>query len=471
MCRVASLWILLICCFVSATAFSTEPLEPTVFSIKACGKRGSGFLAKNIPGVSGVALVTALHVVSNCKGVELWRYGCVGEGDERVPDESTDSPDLAWFEDDTVWVWPQLDLAVFSVPNPNPSWIAVPLAASVPGVKWNDTVKIMGIDDFASCPRGGGNVRYVEKVGRLVSHIRQRTEYREVDLGGLGASTTLVVMSSTGGHGISGGAVLDEGGVLIGTYQGGGTTEGRTTWGVVLSATELRRAPSSRTTLGKLPTGKEPRLTQAAINAYSERTDSVQELPTGATASLLLSAFGDFDDDGAYGGTVEPSLYAPALMRRYNWSLGLRFALHLAMGMQKQTFRDPLGSREIEDYSTRLLEVGGTIGSGGRLFQQGPVSLAVALGLRLGFRHLKSVPEADRNVSWPWGPEARIAPCLALTRKWFVCIDGGVSCLRVDDQGYRYQVGETTALPSGSEWHVEGSVGGAITYAFWSEGL
>lgn len=441
---------------------SAEPRGPAVFSVLAGADHGSAFLATRIPGIDGPALVTALHVVGGYKHVELRVRDC----DEATPFVGENQKATFTFDADAeVLAWPELDLVAFPLAD-GTTLPTTALGDRPLHVDRGSSVDVLGMSKFSPCPYGNGTFLSTRSTKELVRHLQERTEYKASDLGTLSQTSWLLFLNSSGGPGVSGGAVLDDQGRLLGLYQGGGTDPNSPNWAVRISIADLEAFPVRRKKLKELKGVSAARLTESQQQEFVRTV--TRELPTGAFLALQGSFFKEVLDPGAVGWKGEIAGFAP-LKPGLNTSLGAFLASGFAIGESFRIVRGPFDEDDdaVERTDADFKQLTGTIGLGMRFFQQSWLRIGAAVGYRVGGRWVEDTPQGGTRLRITHGGELRSYPCASLLWQLSLCVPLSAGLAVFQPEQYRVRLGQSAASPDPARLQVDVSVGASLAWGSW----
>jgi hypothetical protein len=245
-------------------SWSARATTVLAFVIYTPNGSGTGFLVKNPGDQVGTFIVTALHVVRGAACAAAQPFPACSTD----PLAKTSKNEFKKFESCTqplppgvtlirpkhqTLVWLGHDLAAIRVDDN----IALPVGSSAghigPASTLPSTARWLFLQaaGFADCPNGEGRLRYYTRAGALADWAAARSHGQYVArdyIGTLRQERQLLVMSSTGSPGASGGAVTTEAesDQIVAMYQGG-DGRGQATWAVVLTNETLRgEVPQAR---------------------------------------------------------------------------------------------------------------------------------------------------------------------------------------------------------------------------------
>ena len=429
---VAELRLLTIACALGwlAPGVQAQAVAPTVFEVDgACAgaPKGSGFLAQGLPGVRGVVLVTALHVVHRCGVLRFYRSRCeVGAAAD------LERPAFTRTADDSMFVWRELDLVALPVaPHELTSEDhAAQLSAATPQVPARARLIVEGVTALNACAEGEGMARYTTSVQQLVAHVERRTNYsREDVVGTLADPVRLLVSWSTAQPGVSGGPILDAGSKQLLAMNTGGDPQGRSAWAVLLGADALAQYTPNQTHVGVTisDAARPSPFTQVSSDDFARHEHSIAERPMAgafAGSGALVS-----DLNGARAATTA-MLLVEAYGRVLQWGallLGTSIGVHAALlgtyGRFTQTFETLLGQPAESDRRLGYLGVGLEVGPELRVLQQSWPRLALSGFVRVVGNLYLGLPSTldDRELSAVFG--VRLRACFNVSKLVGLCVD------------------------------------------------
>lgn len=249
-------WYLLVLLAITLSS-SARAATVLAFVVQSPKGTGTGFLVKDLPEHPGTFIVTALHVLGGAQCAVAQPFPACST----LPDVPQTPTTFTSFDkcDQAVaastlrldglptLVWPGHDLVAIEVSPPSlpEGFVAGRVASGADLPRTARELFLQGAGASDACPNGDGRLRYYVQAGTLADwgSKRSKPHLKPSDfIGTLTAKRQLVVMSSTGSPGASGGPITTDidSEEIVAMYQGG-DGRGQATWGVVVTAESLRQ--------------------------------------------------------------------------------------------------------------------------------------------------------------------------------------------------------------------------------------
>lgn len=484
--RLASLFALILTFALRMGIARAEPV--LAFVIQSSRGTGTGFLVRDPGDYRGLFLITALHVVAGVSCALATPFPACPEDPLGAPMSGppvkkfascdvvpqgarklSQQPTLIWAGHDLVAI--QLDESAVV-----PGFAAGHIGDSEDLPQTARELFLQGAGASDACPNGGGRLRYYVRAGRFANWaaMRSKGQYKVSDfIGTVKAGGQLLVMSSTGSPGASGGPVTQafDSSDVYAMYQGG-DGRGQSTWAVVLTTASLRAETPLSRQFGdwKAVLVGDPALAQVD----TDLTNMEQEVK-GAVSRPAPPFSVDLPELVLEGnpGSTTPMYEVGAQVgagAHVPFFAGLELELHGALQYARRWNRirfDGPGDTSSD------APVEAAWGHGG--------SLGAELGLRIRVSRNRRFPcvsgdllvrgrlidesrARDERWSAAWGPLARVRLCGAFSWSWGLCVGPGVAYEYYQPTRYVYD-GFGNSQPASWQWALRGQIVAGIEYA------
>jgi hypothetical protein len=429
-------------------------------------RTGSAFVARGFPGVAGLALVTALHVVDGCQTIQVVRLACSSEG------KTTRETMHTFAAPEGFDAWPTYDLAAF----PAPRTIQGAAAANVGGSRPSATtmVRIGGSTQYDGCPDNIGFITDYADFKFLGQNLARRNNISlATAMGTLDPDARMVVYFGSTSEGASGGAVTRSNDDALLAVHLAGAKQFPLGFGILIDANMAAPKPALLGT--HVPNYVRPFAAQsgacaAEMSDYGDASATFVRRHADGQGQFSLGGFAEFEPTTGGPSSLGPSLaYSAEIggccgdLLSHSWSVEGR--VDYGFGAFSHPIQAPTGA-EIEPYraSLRFLRAEANVA---HLFNRlGSIRPSVSLGVRGSAMTHPAPGETDSVLDGSVGFPARVQVHFAFPWLHAIAIALTTSVDWAPTLRYRYSGLGAETVDAGHSWRVTLGIGLAYEIRF-----